>query len=121
MSEGLFCKSLNCHFLGLLVQKKRHPPIPSLWVSDSISRISNEIVFLNLRILYGIKLNLIKFVTFLGKIGAFNATYSVCFIPFHSIPFRKTPIAVYKANVNRSSKCTIIQVLKLMLVMKFIL
>ena len=40
----------------------------------------------------------------------FYATYSVCSISFHSIPFRKIPIAVYRANVKQTS--TILRVLK---------
>ena len=91
----------------------KNPVSAILWVSLTyISRISNETVFLNLHILYGINLNLIKFVTFLAKNSVFNATYSVCSISFHSIPFRKIPIAVYKANVKQTSKCRILRVLK---------
>ena len=93
--------------------KKNASTIPSFWISLTyISRISNEIVFLNLHILYRINLNLIKFVTFPEKIRVFNTTYSVCSNSFHSIPFRKIPIVLYRANVKQISKCTILQVLK---------
>ena len=112
MFEGLFCKSLNATF-GSVGTKKTASPIPSLWVSLTyISRISNEIVFLNLHILYGINLNLIKFVTFLEKNRVFSATYSVCSISFNSIPFHKIPVAINRANVMQTSKCTILRVLK---------
>ena len=95
-------------------KKKNASPIPSLWVSLTyISRISNEIVFLNLHLLYGINLNLIKCVTFLEKNSVFNATYSVCSISFHSTPFLKIPTAVYRANVKQIGKCTLLRVLKL--------
>ena len=40
----------------------------------------------------------------------FNATFSVCFISFHSILFRKIPIAIYKANVKQTGKFTVLQV-----------
>ena len=34
------------------------------------------------------------------------------YVPFRSIPSHKIPVAVYRANVKQTSKCTILRVLK---------
>ena len=53
-----------------------------------ISRISNEIMLLNLHILYGRNLKLIKFVTSLEKLKRFQCDLfrMLRFVPFHSVP-----------------------------------
>ena len=92
---------------GLLVLKKnkthpRYPPSGFLWLP--FLEFQMKLCFLICIFYYRIKLNLIKICYFPWKRWVFNATYSVFFISFHSISFRKIPIAVYKAKVNRSSK-----------------